>query len=122
MADTSKEATELVTHLRKRVKSLTETLNIFKKGLGAEDWALSMERSHYAFEAAARRCVFSRVLGALTDKDSNATIETLTAYATSEIRRLACRPRHSTSPTTNLIHGETLAAWVEVLEYIEMRS
>jgi hypothetical protein len=121
MADTSKEATELIAHLRERVKNLAETLSNFKKCIGAADWALSLERSHYAFEAAARHSIFSHVLGALTDKDSKATIKTITKYATREIRQLA-RPRHSSSPTANLIHGETLAAWVEVLEFVEMRS
>lgn len=119
MTDTNR--TELIKFLDRRCVDLNNTLNDFKKGIGTEDWALSMERSHYAFEAAARHSVFTRVCNALTAKDSKATIETLRTDITREIRRLA-RPRHSSSPTSNLIHGETLAAWVEVLEMLETRS
>jgi hypothetical protein len=116
MPNFDKDTTELITFLGKRVGDLTKTLNNFKKGIGTEDWALSMERSHGAFEAAARHSVFLEVLTALTTKDSRTTIESLHEYATREMHRLASKPHHSSSPTANIMHGETLAAWVDLLE------
>lgn len=117
-----KDATELIAFLTKRVADLAKILSDFKKGIGAEDWALSMERSHGAFEAAARHSVFSHVLDALSANDSKVTIKSLQEHATYEVHRMASRPRHSTSPTSNLMHGETLAAWVELLDYLKVET
>lgn len=55
-----KDTTELVSFLRSRVKAHSDALESFKKNIGADSWALSMERADRAFESATRHEVYSK--------------------------------------------------------------
>jgi len=113
------KTTEFVDWLRKRIKEDDEILNRFKNGLGAESFALSFERSDFAFSAAARLEVYARTVEALCAHGSKATLQSVRDYALREVLNKAESPRRSSSPTSNIMAQASLAAWAGVLQYVD---
>jgi hypothetical protein len=89
----------------------------WKKEL-TEDPALAMDKADAVFRAAAGIRVHQTVIDGLTGEDSRATLESLSEHAERKLRQLA-RPRHSSSPSENLMHGEERAAWSELLDLLD---
>lgn len=113
------KTTDFVQMLRNRIGEDRKLLANFKTCMGSDSFALSLERSHGAFEAAARLDVFKKVVDALSGKDSKATLKTVKEYALRRVLSRSQSPRHSTSPTVNLVAQEMLAVWAWVFEYTD---
>ena len=70
------------------------------------------------FEAVAQGAVAARAIRALTDKDSEATLESLQAWATEETLRHVVYSSQSTSPTADLMDQYKAAGWARVAQVI----
>lgn len=82
-----------------------------------DDPAEAMEWSNGAFQGAARLRVYSRVLQRLTAPgfDEKAYCDLL-VFIRREVTVRAVNGCHSSSPTSDLMSTETLAAWARLLE------
>jgi hypothetical protein len=120
----------LVETLRSKIEKERDVIASFTKSL-AEDPSHAFEWSKNSFTAAARLKVYDQAHKAITQSrgtpelyrkksDGTAfnTLDNLIEFSQKEVNRRASSPSHSSSPTTNLMEQEYLAAWADILEMI----
>ena len=116
--------------LLEKTKKCQANIASFAKGL-AEDPARACESSITSFAAAARLRIFNQAYSAITKSDGTVelnrkksdgtffnTLDNLAEYSQKEVNRRSSSPSRSSSPTSNLMEQEYLAAWSDILEII----
>lgn len=134
-------AQERVTDVCKALdRKMTQAHNIVAQHIEAlkKNAAQALEWSHSVFKAAAQISVFTQVIQGLTTDDGKptavktrseapdkmqtwGTVPYVLEYAQKEVNRRSQNASSSTSPTSNLMDREILAAWAEVIEIISWR-
>jgi hypothetical protein len=106
-----------------RAEKLQAQVNEYAQRLGEwkekfrEDAAHAFRWAGKAFEAAARIRVYTRIVDAL--RGGKVTVYYLKEHAQEQVNRQAAFAGQSTSPCSNLLEREILAAWAGVLEALE---
>jgi hypothetical protein len=120
----------LVETLHDKIKKEQGVIASFTKSL-AEDPSYAFEWSKNSFTAAARLKVYRQAYEAITQSDGTPelhrkkadgssfnTLDNIIEFSQKEVNRKASSPSHSSSPTTNLMDREYLAAWADIIEMI----
>lgn len=81
----------------------------------AMDWAGG------TFQNAANFEIMGEVYAALTGEGSKATVESIREYAMDRVLTMASRPERSTSIGSNAMDRERLAAWANIVKWIDER-
>jgi hypothetical protein len=113
-----------------RTKREQKVIVSFTKSL-AEDPARAFESSISSFAAAARLRIYVQAYEAITqdsgpvelyrkktDGTSFNTLDNLIEYSQKEVNRRSSAPFRSSSPTSNLMEQEYLAAWADVIDIV----
>jgi hypothetical protein len=116
--------------LREKLDRERAVIKSFNIGL-TEDPARAFESSISTFGAAARLRIYTQALQAITTSEGKPelhrkkqdgttfnTLDNLIEYSQKEVNRRAASPARSSSPTSNLMDQQYLAAWADVLEMI----
>lgn len=116
--------------LLNKTKHEQKVIDSFTKGL-AEDPARAFESSINSFAAAARLRIYVQAYEAITrdngsvelyrkktDGSSFNTLDNLIEYSQKEVNRRSSAPFRSSSPTSNLMEQEYLAAWADIIDII----
>jgi hypothetical protein len=116
--------------LREKLDRERAVIKSFNIGL-TEDPARAFESSISTFGAAACLRIYAQALQAITTSEGKPelhrkkqdgttfnTLDNLIEYSQKEVNRRAASPARSSSPTSNLMDQQYLAAWADVLEMI----
>lgn len=122
--------TALVATLLVKLDKERDVIASFIKNLN-DDPANALEWSKNCFAAAARLKIYGQAYRAITKDDGTPelhrtrvdgssfnTLDNLAEFSQKEVNSKARSPSYSSSPTTNLMEQEYLAAWSNILEMI----
>lgn len=120
-------ADTLLAKIAREQSVITSFVNAITSGEAAR----AFEGSSNSFNAAARLKVYGDVFSAITGSDGKPelrraksdgtsfnTLDNLIEFSQKEVNRRATSQMRSSSPTSNLMSQEYLAAWAEVIEMI----
>lgn len=137
-ADALDKVRELARYLDRELTKAHNSIASFAAEV-VKNPAHTLEWSHSTFKCAARIHVLTMAMQSITDENGKPTaykvhdegakglktwdtVPYLMDYAQREVNRRSGNAGMSTSPTSNLMDREMLAAWAEVIEIIKWRS